>query len=61
MCDPETAVNGEYSRAKQALWIAMQLPEDQAEAFAILELAKEIVPVAYQLRAPSIAPAPVDQ
>jgi hypothetical protein len=61
MCEPETAVNGEYSRAKLALWIAMQLPEDQTEALAALDLTKEIVPVAYRLRAPSIAPVPVDQ
>jgi hypothetical protein len=46
MCSPETD-NGEYSRAKQALYLTMLLPEDQAEALAVLELAKELVPVAY--------------
>jgi hypothetical protein len=56
MCSPETAdSNGEYSRAKLALWLVMQLPEDQAEALAVWELTRELVPVAYK----SSAPVPV--
>jgi hypothetical protein len=52
MCSPETA-NGEYSRAKQALYMAMLLPENQEEAIAVLELAKELVAVVYKPTAPA--------